>query len=455
MSLVDSLEEVLEQRKSKSITFDEQEDALGWTLNSTDISHMLRATSIILRRGALLSDERLLPYNVYLKEKALLPLDILDSNSSEIGKFLVEKFCCKNALFGCEANDLPNVENVVADKGLIARAKRSKGVTIRRGTTSKNPSQRKEQQIMEVQRKQKVRKEVRKVEGLSSAMNTCQALVKPDCTKRKVQKSTSMQKALANLLLKAVPTGEIPNLDALISVNLTSVPTQITTNVKYATVEFAGVKLKVHVASGTQYVRAVEGSVIKPILFQFPNLKRLVICEEKYSFTPDSFKAATREQRTSKSSRQSISYLKISSGMLSSDRIDKRALIETREGKLFISQYLAENVTKLSLKTNVTPEIDSELHLHGCVCQDNTHNQCALYTSPITCKFHDEMVSVQPRDDIKQCKGEAEMAQVDWLMDFQPHLEDHDAVHSEHSYIWRYRCCRNPFVCYFKIVAKK
>ena len=55
-----------------------------------------------------------------------------------------------------------------------------------------------------------------------------------------------------------------------------------------ATVEFAGVKFKTKATTGEEYLdnvkKGVIGRLMKPS--SFPNLNRIVICEEKYSYTP-------------------------------------------------------------------------------------------------------------------------------------------------------------------------
>ena len=108
-------------------------------------------------------------------------------------------------------------------------------------------------------------------------------------------KSTGMPKAILSLL-------KLLNCDKehLIHLNTLRIPESITESVQMTTMEFAGVKFQTKVKSGTQYIKYVQNSVLKPLIQQFPNMKRLIVCEEKYTFTPDQFKAATHQQRQSK-----------------------------------------------------------------------------------------------------------------------------------------------------------
>ncbi|CAC5365991.1 unnamed protein product [Mytilus coruscus] len=61
----------------------------------------------------------------------------------------------------------------------------------------------------------------------------------------------------------------------LISLNLKSVLKHINDTVELVTIEFAGVKFKIKVTSGPQYIKYVQNAVIKPILRQFPKQKEL------------------------------------------------------------------------------------------------------------------------------------------------------------------------------------
>ncbi|KAK6181777.1 hypothetical protein SNE40_009564 [Patella caerulea] len=89
------------------------------------------------------------------------------------------------------------------------------------------------------------------------------------------------------------------------------------------------------------------------------------------------------------------------------------------EGKKIISKYLAAHITDLNLQKNVTLDIDSE-HLMS---------KCKSYTTKIRCCFSDEhgLVSVEKLKDIKQRKGEAEMAQINWLFEYSKSASDGEA----------------------------
>ncbi len=58
-------------------------------------------------------------------------------------------------------------------------------------------------------------------------------------------------------------------------------------SIKVATIEFAGVKFKSSASSGNAYLRQIQDFTMNPLLASYPHLQHIVICEEKYRFTPD------------------------------------------------------------------------------------------------------------------------------------------------------------------------
>ncbi|CAC5402503.1 unnamed protein product [Mytilus coruscus] len=113
--------------------------------------------------------------------------------------------------------------------------------------------------------------------------------------------------------------------------DLKDFPTEERHTIKYATVEFAGIKFKTKASTGDEYMENINKVVINSLFNNklFPNLQHI---EEKYSFTPDDFKAATRQKRH-KSMPFSISHLKIGDEIMSSERLSKSAVLNTELGK--------------------------------------------------------------------------------------------------------------------------
>ena len=103
-------------------------------------------------------------------------------------------------------------------------------------------------------------------------------------------------------------------------------------------------------------------------------------------------------------------------------------MTQTREGKQHMSTYLVKNVTKLNVGKQIVLDIDSELHISQCTCKE-THCTCK-YANPLRCYFDNEELFVQSENmeklQVQQSKGEAETAQIDWLIQYLPVLNKYE-----------------------------
>ena len=203
-------------------------------------------------------------------------------------------------------------------------------------------------------------------------------------------------------------------------------PANISTAVTTCAVEFAGVKFKVGNAStGKEYIQQVE-MILKRLIRQLPNIQKLIVCEEKYSFTPDEFKAGTRSQRTNKlHPERTIDHLKTAADIVNDEVLNKDAATKTILGKKAISNFLALNIDRLQFVGNFQLIVDSELHVQKCQCQ-NDQCTCLPYCTPIARAYGDSESSrsrCELLQAVKQRKGEAEMAIMDWLIDSQDQLK--------------------------------
>ena len=148
------------------------------------------------------------------------------------------------------------------------------------------------------------------------------------------------------------------------------------------------------------------------------------LCEEKYSFTPDDFKAATRQQRKRDKDR-TISHLKTRDEIISKTSFDK-GVIKTDEGKNLIGTYLGRHADEIKLKENVIIDIDSESQIAGCKCKDASSNCiCKTHAVALRCYFSKNtgLEKVEKLTEAHQRKGEAELAQVDWLIQAVPQMK--------------------------------
>ena len=135
-----------------------------------------------------------------------------------------------------------------------------------------------------------------------------------------------------------------------------------------------------------------------------PEVQTIVICEEKYSFIPDEFKASTRAQRQGAAS-DSIAHLKSSDKILSDNYFNKDAVTDTLDGKKLISNFLSQNITKLCFDKNLDIVMDSELHL-TCRCKTDPC-VCQQFCTPLKCEFRGNTSNVTLLEHIVQRKGEA------------------------------------------------
>lgn len=421
MSLIDSLNEAARSRTEEGSKNIDETQSIAWSLTDVDLGHIYPTAALILRKNALSLEENHLPFNVYSSKPTVLPASILDSNSRSVAEFFIKKFCVKEHLFDYKESDLRKERDISGPTDLVQRAKRTKGTTLKRTLKSKVSFLKTEREANEEKRKKLVNKKTKEIDCLTSQVNACQALLKPDSSKPKVFKSLGMQKAIQDQVQTCLHnchltdsgiSGDYADYQQL---GLQQIPLTCTTHTKFATIEFAGVKFKsAHCTSGLQYLHLCE-TVIRKSLREFPNVLELVICEEKYSHTPDDFKEATRSQRQSKSTT-AIDHLKTSACILSDSVFNRDAITKTAEGKALVSKYLAENINRLSIQKNVTVTVDSELIQVKCECLQPC--SCTMAAIPITKQFHENEapVEVVHQADIRQKKGEAEMSQVDWLV---------------------------------------
>ena len=411
----------------------------GFEITQTDLKHIIPTAVLITRRGALATEANIIPYNVYNKEKTMLSSAVLDSETISVGKYMVEKYVSKEGIFGYRSTDHPGADTIEGPKALVDKVKKSKGTTIRRTKMKLLQTSKTDRQLKEEKRQKKVEQMKKRIDALSSEMNACQALLKPDCSKPKVQKAKGVQKALTALLAVCISHSDqiqLPkkyqNLSAedfnnlsqarLYWSNSSKIPTSITNNVKLVTLEFAGVKFKARVQTGLQYLKYVENGVLKEVRKQFPSAEHIILCEEKYEFTPDDFKSATRDQRQRKGNYTCISHLKTGTEILSDNLSERESVNQTNEGKNLMSTYVAKNAQIFSFCFDLNLVVGSEFCVKSCDCDPNGPStsscECMKYTVPV-CFVYRKDVGYKVTiglEHIKQRKGEAEMAQVDWII---------------------------------------
>jgi hypothetical protein len=110
---------------------------LGLNLSPTDITYILRITSLILRREGISTVLNNNIYNMYEARPDLLPESILDRSSNKAGQYLLRKFVSLYNLVGFDKTDAPNVNEITGPKPLAQKVKQAKGVRACRIPTKK------------------------------------------------------------------------------------------------------------------------------------------------------------------------------------------------------------------------------------------------------------------------------------------------------------------------------
>ena len=111
--------------------------------------------------------------------------------------------------------------------------------------------------------------------------------------------------------------------------------------------------------------------------------------------------------------------------MLSEQQFSRASVVSTGRGKVVASTYIAKNVQKLSIRKPLQLVLDSEHYLVPCTCdkQDQSACVCNHHAAPVLATFDTDGFSrTETLYAIKQRKGEAECAQVDWIVHYSTSL---------------------------------
>ena len=394
-------------------------DRLSWHLTESDVAHIHKGAALVVTQFVkhnlcdAVSDT---PMNIYNKDvPLLLHHNILVSETTPVlGNYMVMKYIAKKELMGLTEHDLPDLSETDGPQDLIKKIIKCKSDTIK-CTSSAKASCKSVDEVAEEQRQKSINKEVKKLQGLSSKMNTCLALVNQDCSKRTIRKSTGMSLALSKL--KSFTSADT---DSSQHIHLAqhNLPAHLRNQVVFVAMEFAGVKFKVDAQTGQEFLTKLESCGITPILSQLKNVSTLIICEEKYSHTPDKMKGPTRQSRQSQSS--SIAHLIHDNEILSDASFNKVAIQQTQRGRQMASNYLAANVARLKIQRHLILVVDSDLSTEGCTCGTATCCCSDRYSTPLKFIFSPDgfVTGSKTKMAIKQRKGEGEMAVADWLLWF-------------------------------------
>ena len=206
MSLVDAFNDI-EMKKSENSGSppDATGDPLKLQLSKTDYLHVHRAVSLLLRQGGLSSEPCMVPQNVYDNTRATdLLTTTLDNNTLNVGEYLVMKHACKEGQFGLCTHDLPDAQTLAGPTTLTKKALKKSAMIKRVNTTDLRSMKSTLREVSEIKRLRKIKKIQAEADCLSFTMNTCQALLKPDCSKPTISKSNTIKTAIHNVLADAI-----------------------------------------------------------------------------------------------------------------------------------------------------------------------------------------------------------------------------------------------------------
>jgi hypothetical protein len=373
---------------------------------------------------------------------------MLDKQSERCGEYLVYKHCCQEGLFEITKEEVQlRLSTLGGPTELVKKVKGTASTTVRR-RLCKPVEKSAEAKKME-KRTRKLEQERKKIEGLFSKQNTCQAIVNTSCQKYKVMKSLTVPKAVIACVgmallhrdrstsdlenaIQSLRPGEIGKLvtlchnEGLVRLKSKHLDPEVAQRISVVSIENAGAHFKTgqDVKSGADFLRHFQDRWITRTVTMAPNLRTICLSEEKYNFTPDLFKGATRSQRVTSTSA-SIAHLRTEDEILSEQQFSRSSVVGTGQGKVVASTFISKNVHKLSIRRPLQLVLDSEHHLVACSCENPEQQSCTCdhHATPLLATFDkDGLASTETLSSIKQRKGEAECAQLDWIVHYAKSL---------------------------------
>ena len=439
MSLVDVISDVDEKKKKlrQNRKPDKDDDELRIRYSKVDTACIRRVASLFDDRNGLSTDFDLRVLNVYGEKIRELPIEILDRHSLVVGHYLLKKFACENNLFGLTMDDLGSFDDSEC-KDLMKRAMKKKSggsshTLVRVSKPSVTKMGATENELKEMNRKKTRSKLYAAADCLTSETNKCIAVQTPDLNKRGGQKGMTVKRAIENAVKNINPSA------SFISKSIGNIASVVKDSVTLCVVENAGWKFKLSETIGSvpQYLHVTRDKLIMKICCQFKSLKRMVLVEEKYYFTPDDLKAKTRSNRQGKK-KTDVNHLKSAEELCNNESLYVKGMKATPLGRNTIGIVSGKHGGEFNLKIDLTLDVCSEWLFHRCLCTAKHVSLCTCddahkaYTTPVRYEYKSSggQPECQKLDHIQQRKGEAEMGQIDWLVDAASSLKDGQAVMS-------------------------
>ena len=129
MSVIDDLQAIRKVRSAvyqsssdKTKSSQEQKHYLGKTISEKDMKFVARCAHMLLRKDVLCVSKDLIPKNMYQKKPQPLTECILDSETKEVGHYLIKRFICKTKVGGTNSRDCPDVKEIQGPSELLKKS---------------------------------------------------------------------------------------------------------------------------------------------------------------------------------------------------------------------------------------------------------------------------------------------------------------------------------------------
>ena len=318
-------------------------------------------------------------------------------------------------------------------------------------TNQKRPKSKKEDQ-----KKDRIQtKEKKELEARFSDFSNCQLIVNPKGRKYAINKSQTVPEvliAITGLAIEHVSSNDPTKslLDELANIEPKEVKTKekllidkgIVTHGKLqhennspvvvVAIEMAGVGYKINQTMGsvTDYMRSFEQKNINDTMMRHPKTRTIVAVEEKRSFSPNIMKGPTCQERSNpKKGSHPIGHLRMLSQVLKN--FTRSGVLATNETKTFLSTYIPSHIQYLNIKHILKLIFDSEFRVSLCSCGQLPEN-CICFdvgAIPLECNFNtDGLIESHLQDDVRQRRGEGELAVVDWIVNMEDELNPGEAI---------------------------
>ena len=167
--------------ETEEIDLDEKHDGLGWRLSEKDLQQQIISTVAMIMRQDGFNQLGSIPMNIYCSQPIELSDIHLEKPCEPIGYYLMTRYIAKEGLFNMKGVD-PDINLEGCPPELVTKVNKSKGTTCKKISSKMTLKKKTEHDEKEAHSKKTVATQyLKRLEGLCSKINACQALVNPHC----------------------------------------------------------------------------------------------------------------------------------------------------------------------------------------------------------------------------------------------------------------------------------